>query len=59
MAYNNYGGKSLAYQPNWQGSFQGSNMTVVDKVPQEMLFLVDAHWYQFPPMNPLWHVRKV
>lgn len=33
----------------------GANMTVVDKVPAEMLPLVDAHWYQFPPMNPLWH----
>ncbi|KAG5668274.1 hypothetical protein PVAND_016221 [Polypedilum vanderplanki] len=31
------------------------NMTVADKVPQDMLHLVDAHWYQFPPMNPLWH----
>lgn len=31
------------------------NWTVVDKVPTEMLGLVDAHWYQFPPMNPLWH----
>ena len=31
------------------------NWTVVDKVPQDMLSLVDAHWYQFPPMNPLWH----
>lgn len=33
----------------------GANMTVVDKVPAEMLSLVDPHWYQFPPMNPLWH----
>ncbi|KAG8034822.1 hypothetical protein G9C98_007898 [Cotesia typhae] len=32
-----------------------SNQTVVDKVLPEMLHLVDAHWYQFPPMNPLWH----
>lgn len=31
------------------------NQTVVDKVPPEMLHLVDLHWYQFPPMNPLWH----
>jgi r-opsin len=31
------------------------NLTVVDKVPPEMLPLVDAHWHQFPPMNPLWH----
>ena len=31
------------------------NQTVVDKVPPDMLHLVDPHWYQFPPMNPLWH----
>lgn len=31
------------------------NMTIVDKVAPEMLFMVDAHWYQFPPLNPLWH----
>lgn len=33
----------------------GGNMTVVDKVLPDMLHLVDPHWYQFPPMNPLWH----
>nr|BAQ54746.1 opsin, long-wavelength sensitive type [Somatochlora uchidai] len=32
-----------------------SNHTVVDMVPPEMLPYVDIHWYQFPPMNPLWH----
>nr|BAQ54867.1 opsin, long-wavelength sensitive type [Anax parthenope] len=32
-----------------------SNHTVVDKVLPEMLPLIDPHWYQFPPMNPLWH----
>nr|BAQ54700.1 opsin, long-wavelength sensitive type [Sympetrum frequens] len=32
-----------------------SNQTVVDMVPAEMLPWVDPHWYQFPPMNPLWH----
>uniref|UniRef100_A0A6B2EK04 Putative rhodopsin receptor 1 n=1 Tax=Phlebotomus kandelakii TaxID=1109342 RepID=A0A6B2EK04_9DIPT len=31
------------------------NITVVDRVPPDMLHMVDAHWYQFPPMNPLWH----
>lgn len=31
------------------------NMTVADKVPPDMIHMVDAHWYQFPPMNPLWH----
>jgi len=33
----------------------GGNLTVVDKVSPEMLHLIDPHWYQFPPMNPLWH----
>lgn len=31
------------------------NMTVADKVPQEMMYLVDSYWFQYPPMNPLWH----
>lgn len=33
----------------------GGNITVVDKVPADMLHLIDPHWYQYPPMNPLWH----
>lgn len=52
MAYN------LGQQPfnlqQWSGSSTPGiygNWTVVDKVPQDMLSLVDAHWYQFPPMN--------
>lgn len=43
------------YMALWQGQSGHGNLTVVDKVPPEMLYLVDAHWYQFPPMNPLWH----
>jgi len=31
------------------------NYTVVDAAPRELLPLVDPHWYQFPPMNPLWY----
>jgi len=31
------------------------NYTVVDKVPQELLHMIHPHWYQFPPMNPLWY----
>uniref|UniRef100_A0AAU8BC25 Long wavelength-sensitive opsin n=1 Tax=Adelpha phylaca TaxID=385133 RepID=A0AAU8BC25_9NEOP len=41
-----WGGQMAAY---------GSNETVVDKVLPDMLHLIDPHWYQFPPMNPLWH----
>ncbi|KAJ8920852.1 hypothetical protein NQ315_015644 [Exocentrus adspersus] len=33
----------------------GGNLTVVDKVLPDMLHMVDAYWYQYPPMNPLWH----
>ncbi|KDR21156.1 rhodopsin isoform X2 [Zootermopsis nevadensis] len=51
---------SLTYEPSFsaysrasQGGF--GNITVVDKVLPEMLHLVDPHWYQFPPLNPLWH----
>lgn len=32
-----------------------TNQTVADKVPPEMLHLIDPHWYQFPPLDPLWH----
>jgi len=31
------------------------NYTVVDAAPRELLPLIDPHWYQFPPMNPLWY----
>ncbi|XP_053999653.1 rhodopsin, long-wavelength-like [Hylaeus anthracinus] len=43
-----------AYSWGAQGSKLG-NQTVVDKVPPDMLHLIDAHWYQYPPLNPLWH----
>lgn len=38
---------------SWQAVSQ--NLTVVDRVPFEMQHMVDAHWHQFSPMNPLWH----
>lgn len=31
------------------------NATVVDSVPDDMLYMIDEHWYKFPPINPLWH----
>jgi len=31
------------------------NTTVIDTVPEEILPLIHAHWYQYPPMNPLWY----
>lgn len=45
-------------QQSWSNQMsvgQFGNVTVADTVPAEMLYLVDPHWYQFPPMNPLWH----
>ncbi|XP_046393055.1 rhodopsin-like [Ischnura elegans] len=44
----------MAAASRWSGN-SFSNATVVDMVPPEMLPWVDPHWYQFPPMNPLWH----
>lgn len=31
------------------------NFTVVDAAPKELLHMVDPHWYQYPPLNPLWY----
>ncbi|CAL4069492.1 unnamed protein product [Meganyctiphanes norvegica] len=28
---------------------------ITDFVPAEILPLVHEHWYQFPPVNPMWH----
>ncbi|KAJ8960811.1 hypothetical protein NQ318_020107 [Aromia moschata] len=52
---------SLSGEPSYamwaaqRASGFGGNLTVVDKVPPDMLPLVDAYWYQFAPLNPLWH----
>lgn len=43
-----------AYSWGGQSSKYG-NLTVVDKVPPDMLHLIDAQWYQYPPLNPMWH----
>ncbi|XP_073959432.1 ceropsin-like [Choristoneura fumiferana] len=51
-------GPGVAALQSWAGPHAlalGSNVTVVDKVLPDMLHMVDPHWYQFPPMNPLWH----
>jgi len=31
------------------------NFTVVDMASKEILHLVDPHWYQYPPLNPMWY----
>nr|ART29992.1 opsin [Heliconius hecuba flava]ART29996.1 opsin [Heliconius hecuba flava] len=50
-------GPGAAALQAWGGQMAafGSNETVVDKVLPDMLHLIDPHWHQFPPMNPLWH----
>lgn len=30
-------------------------MTVVDFVPENIKHMVHKHWYNFPPVNPMWH----
>lgn len=49
------GEPSFAAWSNPRGGFGSVNLTVVDKVPSEMLHMVDTYWNQFPPLNPLWH----
>ncbi|XP_033343970.1 rhodopsin, long-wavelength [Bombus vosnesenskii] len=44
-----------SYEAYAYGAQRFANQTVVDKVPPDMLHLIDAHWYQFPPLNPMWH----
>lgn len=50
MSFNGYGQQVYGVNP-WQANSLGTmgNLTVVDKVPQDMLYLVDSYWYKFPP----------
>nr|QWV42692.1 long wavelength sensitive opsin 1 [Epicauta chinensis] len=45
----------VAWAAQRSAAAYGANLTVVDKILPDMLHMVDAYWYQFPPMNPLWH----
>nr|APY20492.1 long wavelength sensitive opsin [Cucujus clavipes] len=49
------GQPSMAAWAAQRASGYAGNITVVDKVLPDMLHMVDAYWYQFAPMNPLWH----
>ncbi|XP_043789123.1 rhodopsin, long-wavelength [Apis laboriosa] len=40
---------------SYGGQSKFNNQTVVDKVPPDMLHLIDINWYQYPPLNPMWH----
>uniref|UniRef100_A0A336M3P1 CSON008077 protein n=1 Tax=Culicoides sonorensis TaxID=179676 RepID=A0A336M3P1_CULSO len=55
MAFKSLGGPVAEAFQSWQHGMMGGNLTVVDKVPEDMRYLVDSHWYQFAPLNPLWH----
>lgn len=44
-----------SYEAYSYGGSKFGNQTVVDKVPPDMLHLIDAHWYHYPPLNPMWH----
>lgn len=44
-----------SWSPRVGSAIGFGNLTVVDKVAPEMLHMIDPHWYQFEPMNPLWH----
>ena len=35
------------------GAVGFGNGSIADKIPQDMLYMVDPHWSQFPPLNPL------
>merc|ERR1719495_2623597 len=30
-------------------------MTLVDLAPDHLKPYIDQHWYNFPPVNPMWH----
>ncbi|KAL7645981.1 UNVERIFIED_CONTAM: hypothetical protein RMT77_002878 [Armadillidium vulgare] len=38
-----------------QNSNPWGNYTILDAVSKDLLPWVDTHWYQYPPMNPLWY----
>lgn len=43
----------VGYQA-YTNNFAVRNESLVDKLPQEMHYMIHAHWYRFPPLNPLW-----
>jgi len=32
-----------------------AGMTIVDFVPEHLKHMIHQHWYNFPPVNPMWH----
>nr|QWV42634.1 long wavelength sensitive opsin 2 [Trichodes sinae] len=54
IGYNNM---SVMGEPSvaaWAAQRIGNNISLVDRVPADVLHLVHHYWYQFPPMNSLW-----
>ncbi|CAH0388171.1 unnamed protein product [Bemisia tabaci] len=44
-----------AYNQPWNSRGGYGNESIIDRAPPEILHMMDAHWYQYPPMDPLWH----
>lgn len=44
------------YSPQ-RGSYDylGMNVSLMDRVPQDMVHLIDPHWYQYPPLPTFWN----
>lgn len=42
-------------ESSWVAEGGFGNETVVDRVPSDMMHLVDPSWYQFPPMESMWY----
>jgi len=52
----NLTGPQVAYYGSSSMEFgYPEGMTVVDFVPENIKHLVHEHWYNFPPVNPMWH----
>ncbi|XP_042874960.1 rhodopsin-like [Penaeus japonicus] len=50
-----FGGNSGSSSDDIKYTNPYGNYTVVDTVTEDMLHLINPHWYQFPPMNPMWY----
>nr|XP_027224878.1 compound eye opsin BCRH1-like [Penaeus vannamei] len=49
-------GPQMAYYGQQMGTFgYPEGMTVVDFVPETIKHMVHEHWYNYPPVNPMWH----
>ncbi|XP_017869764.1 PREDICTED: opsin Rh6 [Drosophila arizonae] len=40
--------------PTYAHLRDGSNLSLAESVPAEIMHMVDPYWYQWPPMEPMW-----